>query len=85
MEKATPKAQPGAGINKEAVGLKEKALSYAVYEKILIVDCVLALIHLIFYFILATQNLMLVMILGVRVPRVVLHFLAKREGEQKWI
>jgi hypothetical protein len=70
----------GAGDGKSKFEqFKELAALYISYEKLLIVDAVLAAIHLLAIFIVAMQYLMLFTLFGIRAPRMALNFIAKRK------
>ena len=60
-----------------------EAKTYFVYEKVVYVDAVVSLIHVV-YAILSGNNFSWFMLLGVRVPRIGLHLMAKNEKSVEW-
>ena len=59
---------------------------YLNFEKLHIVDGVLLAIHVLYWCCISFPVIIIFLILGVRVPRIVLHILGQRTpDEQKWI
>jgi hypothetical protein len=65
--------------SKAKVIAQENLKEHGTYEKLLYVDGVTCVIHVLFWLILSMPFLMWITLLGIRVPRMVLNFLSARE------
>lgn len=84
MAQSAPATAVEGGGQSKLDQIKEKIVFVFSYERLLIVDAILAGIHFLALLVLAWQYLMFVTLLGLRAPRSVFHLIAKKTNSAEW-